>query len=287
MLCGIRAKLDSHIISILDQNESLEFHSDVSLQTGDVSYKRRWKEDGMEIFIKNDRHGILKGSLHNYKNAGQHNFDDFTLKQVTETIDKLSNRLNIRVDKLQLIKLEWGFNLQLTVPPMTILSRLVSHENKDFERTYVSPGNHYLCHHHALDIKLYDKSAQNVMIEGVPKNTMRIECSTNHARVLNQLGIYCLQDIKKPNKDIEMFEFLLDLWSKVLFIEPGLESFENENPSITKWSNPRFWSSLSRQKRHRERTRYEDFIISKELWQQEEILMMMQEKFMQVRHLQD
>jgi hypothetical protein len=286
MLCGIRLKLDSQRISILDQNESLEFHSEFSRQSGEVRSPRSWEEEGMKIIIKNDRHGILKGSLHKYKNAGQHNFDDFTLKQVTETIDKLSNRLKIRVDKLQLIKLEWGFNLQLNVPPTTILSRLVSHQNKAFERLYVFPGNNYMCHHHTLDIKVYDKSAQNIMITGVPKNTMRIECSTNHARVLHQLGIYCLQDIKKPNKVIEMFEFLQDLWTNVLLIEPGLESFENENHSITKWSNPRYWASLSRQDRFREKSRYQEFLLSKGLCFQEDILFDMYAKFEELRHLQ-
>jgi hypothetical protein len=286
MLCGFRLRLDSLLIKKLLQDPTLEFEQKLNLETGELNYPISWSKDGITILIKSSRFGVIKGSLHMYKNAGRHNYDDFTLKQVIETIDKLSNRLKIRVDKLQLITLEWGFNLQLNVPPTTILSRLVSHQNKAFERLYVFPGNNYMCHHHTLDIKVYDKSAQNIMIKGVPKNIMRIECSTNHARVLHQLGIYCLQDIKKPNKVIEMFEFLQDLWTNVLLIEPGLESFENENHSITKWSNPRYWASLSRQDRFREKNRYQEFLLSKGLCFQEDILFDMYAKFEELRHLQ-
>lgn len=287
MICGIRLRLDPASIRVLLCNPEIELEQKVNLVTGELKFPITWEEEGITIKLNTPTYGILKGSLHKYKNAGQHNFDDFTMKEVYETSSMLSNRIGIQIEELELIKLEWGFNIQLNRSPLEILTRLVSHKNVEFKKLYVHPGNHYVCHHHNFDFKVYDKSAQYATLSSAPKNTIRVECSTNHARLLHQIGINTLRDLEHEHVQIDLFEYLTGIWSEILFIEPELEQYANESAQVHKWSNPRFWNSLSRQQRHREKNRYQKFINSKELDFQEEFYYLMYNKLIKMRHLQD
>lgn len=273
MLCGIRLKLDSRSISELDQNPNLDFKSQFGRETGDIETTRIWSEEGITIVIKNANHGIIKGSLHKFKNAGQHNYDDFTWAQVFETINKLSNRIGIDVTYLKILRLECGMNLKCDINPDIILSGLVMHKGTVFKNQYVFPGTHYVCHHEPYDCKCYNKSTQ---YPNAPKNLLRIEYSANRSRPLNNIGIYTLEDLSSEHHMIMLIELLVfDLWSNIIFIDPKTKRYQTEcskeKLKISRWLNPKFWAESSRLTRSRELKRYTDFRNKNDFSLQEDI----------------
>ena len=160
MVCGIKVKLCSKDISQLLHNSALEFQSLLNHSTGEIDSKKRWDEEGISVSIKSSGYGFLKGSLHKYKNKGLHNHDDFTWRDVTETVQRLSDRLMVDLKNMELIQLEWGMNVPMGFNPNKLLLGLVRHNGKPFKNMYVFPGNHFVANHNAYDVKIYNKSAQ-------------------------------------------------------------------------------------------------------------------------------
>jgi hypothetical protein len=260
MICGIKLKLDSRAISQLIKNPNIEFTSNLNLQTAEIDGTRLWSNQGITIQIKTSGYGQIKGSLHMYKNAGDHNYDDFHWGQVFQTIANLSEALNLDVEHLNLINLEWGLNIETDLSPKRILSGLVMHKGLPFKNMYVNPGTHYTCSHAQFSVKAYDKGAQNRL----PINLMRVEMAANRSVFFNNLGVYSLNDLRRDETKANLQNCLLyGGWNDAILIEPGLTEYSpnshEEQLRISKWSNPNFWINSSKQVRYYHKKEYDKF----------------------------
>ncbi|WP_166637234.1 hypothetical protein [Algoriphagus boseongensis] len=175
-------------------------------------------------------------------------------------MDDLSETLGLNVRHLKLINLEWGVNIKTEIPPKEILTGLVMHKKKRFEKMYVSPGTHYVCTHSQVSIKIYDKGSQNRLAE----NIMRIEMAANRSVYINNLGITTPNDLKHQDIRVNLQNSLLyGGWGDLLLIEPSLIHYCHLNKQvpkrISKWVNPIYWLESENYTRCYQRKEYDEF----------------------------
>lgn len=259
MLCGVKFNLDYSAIDQLLKNQNLEFKSLVNLETSEVDRTRVWTDRGMTIMIKSPGYGIIKGSLHKFKNGGIHNHDDFNWNEAFQTIDDLSDTLGLQVKDLNLVNLEWGLNIETDIPPKEIINGLVMHHGVDFKKMYVSPGTCSICQHAQFAIKVYDKGKQSHL----SKNLMRIEVSANKSIYYNSLGVNSLHDLVKEEVRANLQNSLIYVWMDSILIDLEMmqihPSNKNDFERIAKWSNPNFWTRSTKQTREYNKKAYDRF----------------------------
>lgn len=283
MLCGVKFNLDFSIINQLLENPNLEFMAQVNLGTSEVFPSRVWTGSGMTILIKSRGYGYIKGSLHKFKNGGLHNYDDFKWNEVLQTIENLSDTLNLNVKQLKLVNLEWGLNIETELPPKSILSGLVCHKVSRFEKMYISPGSHFTCSHSQFSLKGYDKGTQHRL----PFNLLRFEVAGNKSAFLNNLGIETLKDIERKDVRVNLQNYLHDgVWKDIILIDPKMMDylpdcgFDYER--ILKWSNPNFWINATNRTRCYQKKEYDKFRLAHGFNIKEEIMESFADKFKQL-----
>lgn len=280
MLCGIKLELDPCAIQQLLANPQLEFKSQLNRKTGKLDQSRNWSQNGITINIKSLGYGVIKGSLHMYKNRGRHNYDDFRWHQVSQTIEELSKVIGIDIRYLKLINLEWGVNIKTEIPPKNILIGLVMHKGARFEKMYVSPGMHFVCTHSQFSVKIYDKGSQHRL----PNYILRVEIAANKAVYINSLGIFTLDDLQFPETIANLQNSLLyGGWKDSLLIEPGLFQFsprtEKDHKKISNWSNPMYWMVATNRTRCYQRRKYDEFRLSNGFETKDKIFQSISDKF--------
>ncbi|WP_163384124.1 hypothetical protein [Cyclobacterium jeungdonense] len=282
MICGIKVKLDSRVISQLLQNSALEFQSILNCSTGEVDTKKFLDEEGIFISVKNAGYGYIKGSLHKYKNKGHHNHDDFSWPEVSETNQRLSDRLMVDVRKLPLINLEWGLNIPMDADPNMLLSGLVRHNGSPFKNMYVFPGKHYVANHRDYEVKIYNKSAQYRL----SSHLLRYELSSKKARFFNRLGIGCLGDLEKNDNQSQLFHSLLSEWDNILLIDPliytNAENSRKDEIRLANWKNPSFWNKSNRRVRSYQLEQYEKYLLQHHMRTKEKFGELLRRKFIQL-----
>lgn len=281
MLCGVKFHLDYSAINQLLKNQNLEFKSLVNLETSEVDKTRIWTDRGMTILIKSPGYGIIKGSLHKFKNGGIHNYDDFNWDEAFQTIDNLSDTLGLQVKDLKLVNLEWGLNIETDIPPKEIINGLVIHHGVEFKNMYVFPGTCSICQHEQYAIKVYDKGKQSHL----STNLMRIEVSANKSRYYNPLGVTSLYDLAREEVRVNLQNSLIFAWMDTILIDPEMFLIKPSNKSdferIAKWSNPNFWTKSIKQTREYNKKAYDRFRYKQGFETKEIITQKMVEKLKQ------
>lgn len=199
----------------------------------------------ISIRIHASRWLIISGSIHKYWNQGKHNNDDFTIQNFIVAIEDLSEIIGLNLWDFRLFKIEAGVNIIPPIITTKILHNTFMHKKVDFKWVSITGvGTYYNCKHNEYHIKLYDKAKQH----DLPYELLRYEIFFT-SEMLKKNGIYKVSDVLlKENIDF-MVKFLLIEFTNILFYDPTIKKqdiSEQQKVQLSDWSNPRFWSALSK-----------------------------------------
>ena len=203
MIDGIKFRIDPK--KVLTCNV-LEFHrKDENRQTA--------KYRGMIVELYLDS-CFVRGSIHKYKNGGEHNADDFTLSDFTATLRDLSDSLNFNPDTTQFYTLEFGVNIELPFDGKTFIESVVCNNG-----AYSNNGSGITISFSEWEIKIYlkhnDKSSSILRYEIKVNKTRKIDS------IIKSSGIFCstLSDLANPAVWHLFGDELLTVFDSLLIVE--------------------------------------------------------------------
>jgi hypothetical protein len=235
------------------------WHSDVMTNDGDVR-KECAEYLGLRFTVKNDNSQI-EGSIHKYRNNGEHNYDDFSCKDAIEIIKGLCNDFDIDPYRTEVNNLEVGVNVLLPFPVKLVLDNLVTYKGKRFTPEVEDGIRYYQCKMAQFFIKIYDKSLQF----NLPDNVLRFEIKVIRKQYFERykIPIYWLSDLMNPDIYPPLAELLTATFKDILFNDNRIDLNvlnDTERVIYYKGSNPNTWegkSKTEREKKERQRFRAE------------------------------
>ena len=251
------------VAEALRLNPELVFKTEVVNATGEET-KQIAKYRGLEFFIYPNNKIVIEGSIHKYKNEGEHNFDDFSIYHLSESINEICEKFSFDPREAIIHGLEFGVNIITEIDPTNILKMIVCHGNKSVNTmTVKGAGKGIVCERTNNRVKIYNKSLHYKQRE----NILRIEDKIIRMRYIKDLNIKCLHDLTKPNKLIQLGKILNEMFEKVIIHEPiKIESLTKPELKLyDNCGNPRFWTGLNRSQRHKKLIQYNRLIENKSL----------------------
>ena len=184
----------------------------------------------------------LQGSLHKYRNAGRHNYDDFRAVDVAEVVHELENNLKIDLYSTLINNVEFGVNVVLPFRVHVVLDNLITYKGQPFER-FVDKGiSYYQCKLSKFIIKIYDKGKQY----NLPDNVLRFEIKVTAMQYLETKGIKLRYLSDLLNMDIykPLGNTLTEVFEEILFGDNTLNESDlttKELETYLRGSNPKTW----------------------------------------------
>jgi len=194
----------------------LDFKGQYTCSTGEVFPVQKAKYKNLEFIIYDSGLLIIKGSLHKYKNKGEHNYDDFSFNQIATIVDEISTKFKLNPKKCELKNLEIGINLIFSLLIVKkVLNNLIFHKNMKFKDVSRSGGHIMQAEHKQYIFKIYNKGLQF----NLPYELIRIELKFTRMEKLNKIGIRTLADLKNKELYVHLRNILLDEWNSILLYE--------------------------------------------------------------------
>jgi hypothetical protein len=236
----------------IEKKGLMELTSKLSMLTGEVTeYPKKGSDSNLQISI-NLKSATILGSLHKYKNLleenGDQNYDDFNFCQIQEVIRGLIKKYDIEKDTV-LTNLEFGFNLAVSKDPKTIIdSNVLMNNFKSANKNLKFSGSGDYKEFQLTDyrFKIYNKSKQYKLKD----NILRVELKIIQKRLLQKLGIRCLEDLLDKEVLKRLFKLFIGKFEGLIIVD----DFEPETiPEITcsklnKYMNPNYWTRINTQK---------------------------------------
>jgi hypothetical protein len=225
------------------QNPYLAEHWTTTVNNADAVVKYGLAEYfGLKFQLK---HGKvrLQGSVHKYRNAGRHNYDDFRAVDVAEVVRQLSERFEIDTAQTLLNNVEFGVNVVLPFGVNVVLDNLIVYKGEPFMKVVEDGMSYYQCKKTHFIIKIYDKGKQY----NLPDNVLRFEIKVMRMQYLETKGITLryLSDLLKMDIYEPLGNILTEVFEGILFGDNTL----NEKALNTKeleiflrGSNPKTWT---------------------------------------------
>jgi len=219
----------------------------------------------------------MRGSLHKLHNGGLHNYDDFNISKLRDTIKGLKEDFNIDPTQATIHSLEFGFNIILPYNPDDFLEHLLSFKGNNFNDKY--NGHYKECELHQFFLKFYNKGLQYRQ----PNNILRIEMAISKMAGYKG-GALVLSDLLLRSTWETSFEQLLDAYHQIIMddiIDKTLLS--SLNREIYEFGvNPNNWSNkrLSSGNRYKKKKLFNPIIEKYGQCQYKEVaLALMKEKY--------
>lgn len=249
MVDFIKVMLPPKYQSILECNEYLNFTEKVNTTTGEIlsRYKVSYYKN-MKFEIHNSGNIFISGSLHKLFNNGQHNYNDFNIDNLANTIQFLTSQFNINARDCRLRCLEIGVNVVVPYEVDSIINHSILHKKVPFEIKYNSDdGNYKQVIHSQYFIKLYNKTKHfKKRFSDVPDNLLRFEIKYRKMEKLNSIGIYTLLDLKR-GIFTEFKNVLHNEWESILFYDFTTQIDhlkENTRLKIERYDSLNYWNGL-------------------------------------------
>lgn len=240
-------------------NPLLNFTRSINEVTGevrDLSYFANYR--GLDFKVFHSGFVEIKGSLHKYWNNGIHNFNDFGIEAITDTVNDLKRKFNLTPETARLRNLEIGVNIITPFKPSALLNALVTYQNEPFSKMKViGPGNGRYVDLQQYKIKIYDKGLQF----SKPENILRFEKKITKMKNLGNRHFF-LSDLKKITFMQHCLNALLDSFNELIIAEKiDFRLLKKHEIKIYEsCSNPRNWMYMSRNKRSIYRKRFHEII---------------------------
>jgi hypothetical protein len=145
-------------ISDFGENEEMKWKN-IILKKGQ---NKRTKQIFYEGYYKNMRLARYETGLYVSNSVStfiyNHNANDITHKQLTETIERLCKIIGCSMEELQVKGFEFGFTLKVDMEVRRIIRRLISHRTNEAKQEYrATKLTSAKFFHHNYTFKVYDK----------------------------------------------------------------------------------------------------------------------------------
>ncbi|WP_319229694.1 hypothetical protein [Draconibacterium orientale] len=175
-------------------------------------YKEKAQYFGLTFYFITNGTVLLMGSLHCFRNKGQHNYNDFSLNHLEELIINLKHTFHFDPTKARINNIEIGVNINLPFSPTILIDSLIMYKNHRFNLKD-EPGMYFAeCQQTQFFIKVYNKGLQYNLKE----NVLRFEVKYITTEHLNGKGITTLADLIKPGTNAILKDILIEKYNSIL-----------------------------------------------------------------------
>jgi hypothetical protein len=271
MFDGIKIRINDRVTHTrLLNNPALDFIGSHK-KTGEVPTETELKENprlrnnsaeyrGLIISVYDSETVIIRGSLHKYFNNGQHNYSQYCLPQIAETLQLLTTELAINPATARLQNLEFGVNLILPFNPDDLISNLIIHKTNTFNKFDIKDSNGRTTKREGRQywLKIYDKGLHFDIIDS---NILRFEIKAVKMEVIKKGEIF-LTDLIKPNIINLCKERLIKAFDELIINEPlNISQLNDKDREFYKeYSNPRTWERLTPNQRNKKKEKYNNLL---------------------------
>ena len=241
-------------------------------RNGDPVYQKSVaKYKDLEIIVKPSGNVYLSGSLHKYYNiitkGINQNYNDFTYNDLIISLKKLSEELLLDLNDTELIRFEFGVNINTPFPASEFLkNRVLEYKRKqatqlktNFQNKYGHSSTGFLLEFKFTKflIKFYAKGLQY----GLNDNILRFEINTLTKYLGPKIRINTISDLFNKNILNELGYKLIEDSGQVLIRDWLNEEIlsESDQKLVRFFRDPVTRSNLHRQDRHlykREKRKY-------------------------------
>ena len=271
MIDYIKLEINSKSVAeALRINLLLKFKTEIDNQSGEEICQIAEFQDFIFIVYPNNKI-LIKGSIHKYFNSGNHNYNDFSFKNLCDTINNLCQTFNFSPKEAYLRGFEFGVNIITSLDPNRFLGMIICHGNKSVNTmTVKGAGKGIECERTNNRVKIYNKSLQHKQRE----NILRIEDKIIRMRYIKDLNIKSLHDLTKPNNLLDLGTKLSQMFDNLIIHEP----IKIENLTTVK---QRFyerceintgWERLSRNQRYKKLILFNDLIKENSIYRIKETI---------------
>ena len=243
MIDFVKIQIESLDHARLRDNELLEFIGVYLESTGEPGRISVAKYYNMEFMIHDNGSIIIQGSLHKLKNDGYHNYDDFTLLELTKVIGLLREKFGIEPKDAVLRNLEIGVNITPPIPTDKVLENMFLFKTVKFKDVHIQDGDYRQAALERYYVKAYDKGLQYELNQPL----FRWELKFRRMIELNIMGIHSLADLVNPEVMVLLGNKLVKAWDDVLFADPTVRKAEftyREKENYMRWNNPNYWIGI-------------------------------------------
>jgi hypothetical protein len=224
------------------QNPYLAEYWNTTVHNSDGTYKYGLAEYfGLKFQLK---HGKvrLQGSVHKYRNAGRHNYDDFRAVDVAKVVQELSEKFKINTQQTELNNVEFGVNVVLPFGVNVVLDNLIVYKGEPFMKVVEDGMSYYQCKKTHFIIKIYNKGLQY----NLPDNVLRFEIKVMRMQYLKTKGITLryLSDLLNMGIYEPLGNILTEVFDGILFGDQALNEKAlntKELETFLRGSNPKTW----------------------------------------------
>jgi hypothetical protein len=233
--------------------------------SGDIKeYKAKFK--GLTVDIKYNQYLYISGSLHKYWNFTQsgtnQNYNDFTFSSLTWTIGDICTRFNLNPANCKIENIEFGVNVNPTIPTNDILMSVINHKGKPFIQEYEEKKYLRECKHGRYILKFYNKGLQYRRQD----NILRFENKTIRMEHLKGTGIKTLADLLDRDKISPLGMILRCDLGDLLFYDYTIQETEltpSESRLLSKGQASTYWLNLRQtnpENYYKKRNRFRDLV---------------------------
>ena len=235
MIDFIKIKItDEALINQVWSNEILEYDGKSEKRFNDELKELVKKKYKNLYFTKYQDRIEISGSLHYFFNNGNHNSNDFSVKDCINTIMQIRDLFMLDLEKCKLINLEYGVNIIPSIDVEDLVHNIMYHEKRQFTRPtkhfyYKIAGNEAYKH-----VKAYNKSVQ---FPSLCNNTFRFEVKSKQSKYINSLDLFTLNDLAVTGTYNRLMKELIKEWDNVLLFDLSKNIDE-------KYLNTYFWEDI-------------------------------------------
>ena len=241
-------RFENHI----GDNNLVDLTSKINMLTGELmEYPKKGKDLNLDVTITPLSASII-GSIHKYKNLlednGNQNYDDFNFCQIQETIGGLIKKFNIQRDT-KLTYVEFGFNLVVSKDPQIILDNNVLMNNykaPNRNEKFGGKGDYKQFILTDYSIKIYNKSKPFKL----ESNVLRVELKIVKKRLLNSLGIQCLEDLLDKKVLKSLFRLFIEHFEGLIIVDDFKyeKVSEKDRNKLNGYMSPNYWIRIKSEK---------------------------------------
>ena len=236
--------------------QNIDFEVNVVEPTGEVisrlpngkkvkQHRECWLKN-IKIKLYPNCYTEISGSIHKFFNNGLHNYNQYSIKDVKQTISLLSEQMGININEFKVDAVEIGCNLTPPILSQEIIQNSLMFKRYSFQSRICSDeGSYKQANLYEYAIKLYDKRKHyELKNHDVGEEILRFEIKINKMRKLSSFSVYHLTDL--VNKLNKIKDILPELWSDVLLYDPTMDKMTKEK--TIRYANVNYWIELKEKK---------------------------------------
>ncbi len=259
MVDFIKVLLPKKYSKVLNNNKFLEFEQTANEQTGEVRRVAAYRN--LKFEFESSGVIIMTGSLHRFFNEGIHNYNDYTIQNLINTLLLLAKNLNIDLAEATLQNIEFGVNIMPPLPVKILLRGLLIHTGASmpmevFKDISLPSGDYRQVRRTRFYLKAYDKAKHYTL----DANLFRWEVKIIKMIEIEHLEIKTLNDlINLSSSQIKGIDsILVQRWNEILYYDNTIDRTlltDRNKIKLKDWRNDNYWLELFESTRAKNRNK--------------------------------